>query len=314
MTQGRDAPEGYDWEDRLPSAAPEPTPLSDPDAIPGTVPADDAGAESLARSLGFAPPRGPDGGPFDAPSFTDDPAAGAPADREARARRRGTLTPWAIVAIVAVQAVALVACVALIAGAVRWAAAGDPDSPVAAPSAAPTSSGGRSPAAPSPTATPGQEPGTVTDSTGRVVEDGIGGYDRPASVQEHTLSWEVWTGGTLGVRALEVDPGATLPAAAGEDVVQDGYELVLVTYEVRYEGPGRLAPAEELWLSAESHLTYFPDVAEGLVPDPMAAVSPLADGETARFRSAFLVPAAEAGTLLLGVETYAGEVLYVAPR
>ena len=73
-------------------------------------------------------------------------------------------------------------------------------------------------------------------------------------------------------------------------MVQDGYRLVLATYEVRYDGPGQLAPAEELWLTGESDRTYFPDIAEGLVDDPMKHIDPLQGGETARFRSAFLVP------------------------
>ena len=139
---------------------------------------------------------------------------------------------------------------------------------------------------------------------------GTGGHPRPATVGEHTVSWSAWTDGALSVTPLELDTAATAPGADGKDVVQDGYRLVLVTYEVRYDGPGQLAPAEELWLTGESDRTYFPDIAEGLVPDPMTSISPLDSGESSRFRSAFLVPEKEVDTFRLGVETFSGELLY----
>lgn len=81
---------------------------------------------------------------------------------------------------------------------------------------------------------------------------------------------------------------------------------------MRYDGPGRLAPAEELWLTGESDRTYFPDIAEGLVPDPMKRISPLGSGESQTFHSAFLVPETEIDSFRLGVETFNGEILYFA--
>lgn len=287
MAQERDTASGYDWEDR--SVPTEPEPLALPDH----------GAGAGDAALHAAPE---ETGPYGAPSFTYEvQAAPEPAPR------RGTLPAWAIVAIVAVQAAAMVASVALVLGGIERLFSEDSATPVAEPTSPPAT---RSP--PPPTQAPEREPGTVTDSSGREVTDGTGGYDRPATIGEHTLSWTAWTDGTVSVSALEVDLDATVPAAAGEDVVQDGYRLVQVTYEVRYEGPGQLAPAEELWLTGESDRTYFPDIAEGLLPAPMRGVGPLQDGEAAQFHSAFLVPEAEVDGFRLGVETFTGEIMYFA--
>ena len=209
--------------------------------------------------------------------------------------------------MVAVQGAAAVAIVALVLGAGQNLLGGGAADPSAAPPSAPAT---RS-APPAQTEQP-REPGTVLDADGREVTDGTGGYDRPATVGEHTVAWSVWTGGTLSVTPLAVDLDATLPGASGEGAIQEGYRLVLVEYEVRYDGTGHLAPAEELWLTGESSRTYFPDVAEGLVPDPMKRITPLADGASARFHSAFVVPEAEVESFRLGVETFSGEVLYFA--
>src|SRR5699024_6411715 len=195
------------------------------------------------------------------------------------------LPAWAIVVIVLLQSAALVASVALVVGGIERITSRDPEAPTAAPSTEEAT-----PSDAATTSSPERRPGTVTDSAGREVDDG--------------------TGGNSAVTALDVDLDATVPGAGGQDVVQDGYRLVLATYEVRYDGPGRLAPAEELWLTGESDRTYFPDIAEGLVDDPMKAVGPLQDGGTSRFRSAFLIPEQEVGTFRLGVETYSGEILY----
>lgn len=272
MAQGRDSPTGYDWEGSAVPTEPEPLMLPEP----------------------------ADGTPHGAPSFTYD--AQGPAD-ESR-RRRGALPAWAIVAIVIVQASALVATAGLVMGGLQR-FGGEPPSQPAAPPATqePTQSE---------SAAPERRPGTVTDAGGREVGDGTGGYDQPATIGEHTVSWATWTDGTLAVTAQEVDLAATAPGADGQDIAQDGYRLVLATYEVRYDGPGRLAPAEELWLTGESDRTYFPDIAEGLVPDPMKRISPLGSGESQTFHSAFLVPETEIDSFRLGVETFNGEILYFA--
>lgn len=272
MAQGRDSPTGYDWEG---SAVPsEPGPLVLPE------PADET--------------------PPGAPSFADEQQGPIDEDR----RRRGALPAWAIVAIVLVQASALVATVGLVMGGLqRLGGEGPPPPAATAPTEEPTESE---------TASGDREPGTVTDSAGREVGDGTGGYDQPATIGEHTVSWATWTDGTLAVTAQEVDLAATAPGADGQDIAQDGYRLVLATYEVRYDGPGQLAPAEELWLTGESDRTYFPDIAEGLVPDPMKRISPLGSGESEIFHSAFLVPEAEIDSFRLGVETFSGEILYFA--
>ncbi|HEX7352628.1 hypothetical protein [Brachybacterium sp.] len=322
MAQGRDAPAGYDWaEDSVPS---EPGPLALPDHRQGETgerPAGRSAAESAeGPGTGVAEPDDAgegdphplsafdDAGPYGAPAFTYAPQ---PASDES-ARRRGILPAWAIVAIVALQASALVASVALVVGGLQRMIGEEPD-PAAAPASEEPSDPAPStpaPSIPAPTAPSERTPGTVTDSSGRELTDGTGGDEKPAVIGEHTVSWTAWTDGTISVTAHAVDLAATVPGAGGEDVVQDGYRLVLVDYEVRYDGPGQLAPAEELWLTGESARTYFPDIGEGMVPDPMKRIGPLQGGESERFHSAFLVPEAEIDTFLLGVETFSGEILY----
>lgn len=156
------------------------------------------------------------------------------------------------------------------------------------------------------------DPGEVTDSTGAAVEDGTGSYGDPATVGEHTFSWPVWTGGSVDVTATAVDTDAQLPGAAGADVVQDGYQLVIAEVEVRYRGAGQLVPLEELWVGAETDQAYLRDTAPGLLPDPLRSVGPLADGDRATFRAAYLVESTQMGSLRLSFETYDGEVLYYA--
>ncbi|QNN82399.1 hypothetical protein H3H54_15550 [Brachybacterium sp. Z12] len=171
MAQGRDSPTGYDWEGSAVPSEPEPLMLPEP----------------------------ADGTPHGAPSFTYD--AQGPAD-ESR-RRRGALPAWAIVAIVVVQASALVATVGLVMGGLQRFGGEEPAPPAAT---APTEE-------PAQNETPSEDrkPGTVTDSAGRKVTDGTGGYDDPATIGEHTVSWTTWTDGTLAVTAREVDLAATAP-------------------------------------------------------------------------------------------------------
>lgn len=331
MSTGRGTASDYDWEDGAdaPGASdPSARTPADPAALPAlprrgvrAVPSRDLTADVSAWSgTGAGPdatgaaseerPGVPDSlfdipaeGPYGAPSFTYD----APEETPDEERRDGRLPAWAILAMVAVQGAAAVAIVALVLGAGQNLLGGGAADPSAAPPSAPAT---RS-APPAQTEQP-REPGTVLDAQGREVTDGTGGYDQPATVGEHTVAWSVWTGGTLSVTPQAVDLDATLPGASGEGAIQEGYRLVLVEYEVRYDGTGHLAPAEELWLTGESSRTYFPDVGEGLVPDPMKRITPLADGASARFHSAFVVPEAEVESFRLGVETFSGEVLYFA--
>ena len=224
-----------------------------------------------------------------------------PTGPEPRTGRRGALPAWAIVASVLVQATALGAVVALVVGGLqRLGQSPEPAGTTAVQATAPEQ-----------TTSPEREPGTVTDQSGREISDGTGGFEQPAAPGEHTLSWSTWTDGTISVTALEVDLDATAPAAPEETLRQAGSRLGRATCAVRYDGPGQLAPAEELWLTGESERSYFPDIGEGLVPDPMKAISPLESGRSATFRSAFLVPETEIESFRLGVETYTGEILYV---
>lgn len=232
------------------------------------------------------------------------PGAAGP-DPQGERPSRG-FPPWAIVAIVALQVVALVGSVGLIVGGALRLLDQDPDpDPAAAPA---TRSGQTQEAAPDKT------PGVVTDDQGEELSDGTGGFDDPAVVGEHTLSWTTWTGGTISVSALAVDLDASLPGARGTTVVEDGYRLVEVAYQVVYDGPGQLAPVEELWISGESHRAYYQDIAQGLLPDPMQEVRPLGSGQSAEFHSLLLLPDDELDGLRLGVETYNGEILYFDPR
>lgn len=297
MAQGRDDSSGYEWEESIPTE-PEPLMLPSHGIQP---PAEHPHVQEQWLETDGADDE--ESTPFGAPSFTYDPQAmAAPEESD---RRRGALPAWAIVGIVAVQAAALVAIVGLVLGGLQRWTSEEPAPPAASPS---TEKETRSPVAQQ--APEETVPGTVTDSTGRELTDGTGSYEDPATIGEHTVSWPSWNDGTLSVTALDIDLDATIPGAAGKDVVQDGYQLVLVAYEVRYDGPAQLAPAEELWLSGESQRTYFPEISDGLVTDPMRAISPLSSGESAQFHSAFLVAENEISSFRLGVQTFNGDILY----
>lgn len=281
MTQHRGPRPGYDWDGA--SAPAEPAPVD----LPDRRESEPVGPGDLGDSL-FAGPEGV-------------PGASAESGPVKHPGRR--FTPWSILAIVALQAVVTVAVAALVVGGVLSLLRGDP---APAPDAAPPAT-----QAPTDEQTPRtKEPGTVTDAQGKELTDGTGGYDHPGDVGEHTFGWAVWTEGTLSVSAREVDLEATLPRAGEDGLLEDGFQLVEVTYEARYDGPGQFAPVEELWLAGETDRTYFHDVAEGLLPDTLRAVKPLSDGESAEFRALYVVPSQEIDEFRLGVETYSGEVLY----
>lgn len=277
MAQQRGTPSGYDWErGSLPSEA-------EPFAPIGTTGHPSSG------------PVGPQGGTALSGITVSDPQGERPS--------RG-IPPWAIVAIVALQVVALVGSVGLIVGGALRLLERD-----AEPSAATATRSG-----PPEESAPAKTPGVVTDSQGEELDDGTGGFDDPAVVGEHTLSWTTWTAGTISVSALAVDLDSSLPRARDADVVEDGYRLIEVTYLVAYEGPGQLAPVEELWISGESHRAFYQDIAEGLLPKPMQGVRPLSGGQSAEFHSLLLIPDGDLDGLRLGVETYSGETLYFGPQ
>src|SRR5699024_10963583 len=101
-----------------------------------------------------------------------------------------------------------------------------------APTAAPTTEEATPSAAPT-TSSPERRPGTVTDSSGREVDDGTGGYDDPATISEHTVNLTAWTDGTIAVTALEADLDATVSEVGGQGVLHDCYRNVMATYEER---------------------------------------------------------------------------------
>ena len=154
------------------------------------------------------------------------------------------------------------------------------------------------------------EEAEVTDSSGRPAGPEVGTYDHPGTVEEHTFTWPTWTGGTLAVTALSTEVDPPLQDVAAEDLLQPGHQLVVVEYEVTYEGAGRLAPVEDLWVSAESDQRYFSDLAAGLLGQDLAEVPALESGESGTFLSAFIVPSPQLDSLRASVQTYNGEVLY----
>ena len=155
------------------------------------------------------------------------------------------------------------------------------------------------------------EPAVVLDGDGNEIADSTGGYDTPAIVGEHTIRWEVWTGGTLELAATAIDTDATVPGAAGAQVLQPGYRLVTVTFEAVYAGAGEYLPDGEIYLAAESEAApyYVADIAAGLLPHPLVDADTLTDGQTATFEAAFVLPDDAADTLLVSVETMDGEIM-----
>ncbi len=151
---------------------------------------------------------------------------------------------------------------------------------------------------------------TVTDSSGTVVDDGTGAYDRPAVAGEHTFSSPTWDGGTADVSVTDVDTDATLPNASGADVLEDGYQLLLVTADVSYSGPGAFIPYDEVWVNVETDRHYVSDVGSGLVPDSLQGVGALRDGESATVSLAFVVDESQLDSALISIGTGDGEVLY----
>ncbi|MCT2295440.1 hypothetical protein M3F57_04700 [Brachybacterium muris] len=151
--------------------------------------------------------------------------------------------------------------------------------------------------------------GVVTDTSGNQVTDGTGMLGRPATAGEHTFSWPTTDGGTISVHATSIDPDATVPLAGGVDVLQPGYQLVVMTLEVTYEGDSSVQIKDEVWVWAETDLMAYPEVA-GLVPNPLSEGGALADGQTLTVAVAVVVPEDDLDTLQFSVETLEGVSLY----
>ncbi|MCT2178199.1 hypothetical protein M3F63_11090 [Brachybacterium muris] len=202
---------------------------------------------------------------------------------------------WAVVAIVAVVLLALLAGLGLLVSAVRsfiaddtvWVEVDDG---------------------------PAFTDGVVLDASGNQVTDGTGTFGQPATVGEHTFTWPTLDGGTVSVRATAIDPDATVPLAGGVDVLQPGYQLVVMTLDVTYEGDSSVRINEEVWARGETDLMTYPEVA-GLVPNPLSEGAALADGQTLTVAVAVVVPEGDLDTLQFSVETPEGMPLYYAvPR
>ena len=212
--------------------------------------------------------------------------------------------PWAIVSVVALLVVGLIAGLVIVAGALDTA-----ERLRTAPTTAatPTDPGPRSTPA---TGDPSLRPGSVDRAGGAAAPDGS--FSDPATVGEDTLSWPTWDGGTVHVRATEVDPDAELPHAPGTDVVEDGHQLVLVTLEISYEGPGQFQPLSEMWFSAQTDLGYATDVLPGMAPDAIDTVGALRDGEHASARCAFVLVSTQMDGARIVLQPYDGEPLHYA--
>lgn len=159
-------------------------------------------------------------------------------------------------------------------------------------------------------------PGRVTDASGAVVT-GVGTYDRPATLGEHTLSWPTVSGGVVEVTLTEVDWDADAAVAAdpANPPPDPSAGYVLATVDVAYTGPGGTVPTEDLYLCLEStswascHMDL--DVATAA---PLRDIGALTDGDRATAIVALELAEGERGSALFAVETIDGEPLYLAER
>lgn len=155
--------------------------------------------------------------------------------------------------------------------------------------------------------------GVVTDAAGEELTDGTGSYSRPATAGEHTFTWPTLGGGSIGVRATEVEVDATVPLAAGEDVIQPGYQLVVLHAEVSHRGESTISVPDELWIRAETDHTLYEPV-NGLVPTPLAEAGTLRGGESLTVTVAVLVADEDLDSLVFSIETPEGMPLYYGAR
>jgi len=157
----------------------------------------------------------------------------------------------------------------------------------------------------------GQVGGVVTDSSGTVVDDGTGGYDRPGTVGEHTVAWGTWDGGTMSVGLDSAEVGGTIPGH--EDLPRPGFTLVSVEGTVAYDGPGSLVLTDELWLGAETDLVYVDDMSPGVVQGSLGELPPLEDGGTVAFTAVFVVPAGEEDGVIIDASSGEGDFSWELP-
>lgn len=159
--------------------------------------------------------------------------------------------------------------------------------------------------------------GTVETADGNPV-DGVGTYERPARLGEHTLSWPTAAGGVLDVTVTEVDweADALLAEVAPDNPAPTpGMVFVQATVQLEYIGPGFFVPASDLWLSLEtSSWVSFPDELHVLSAGPIWDAGSLTDGEEAEVTVVLEMTEGERSSALLSVETADGEPLYLAER
>lgn len=255
-----------------------------------TPPAPDAGG-----------PAGAGGDPDALPDFTASRAVPtelapppAPVPTAAPAPRRA-LPAWAIVLLVLVVLAGQVgALTVVVAGALSAVSSlSDGDEPVTITDPMPAA-----------------DPGTVLDADGAEVTDGTGTWERPATIGEHAFAWPTWDGGTVTARVTALDPDATLPAAGGEDLLEEEHTLLVATLDLHYAGPGQFQPAIDLWPWLETDLAYHQDMLPGLAPDALPTVGGVDGGETATVRLGFVVPDRELDSARLSLETSDGDPLY----
>jgi hypothetical protein len=160
-------------------------------------------------------------------------------------------------------------------------------------------------------------PGSVEEADGTIVE-GVGTYERPAVLGEHTLSWPTDAGGVVDITVTGVDWEADAAVAAADPANPPpgpGMTYVQAQIEVEYIGPGRFVPVDALFLSLEtsSWICYEGELGVATAA-PLWDTGDLVDGEEASASVVFEMPEGERSSARFGVETRDGELLYLAER
>jgi len=156
--------------------------------------------------------------------------------------------------------------------------------------------------------------GEVTDAAGGVVA-GLGHYDSPAVLGEHRLGWDTLEGGHLQVSVETVTWDAT-ELVAGADpqnpAAQPGHVFVQADLRLTYRGSVPLDLMDGLWVMAESEY-WMADSSEAWAEPaaPLHAVTRLDDGDDITCSVLFEVPESMVRDVVLSVEPYWGDPLYI---
>lgn len=162
--------------------------------------------------------------------------------------------------------------------------------------------------------TPPEGNATVLDADGSDVTGSVGTYDSPAIVGEHTVVFSTFEEGEIAATPTSIDLDATLPNADGEHVIQDGYRLVVITTAYRNTRTIPVDLMTELSVGASTDEGYYLDVAEGLVPSPLATAEEVPANGEIEASCAFLVPEAQISSLRVELQPFTSDIVhFVAP-